>query len=180
MQLAAEGSATRGREQHELRPRVDDFSYGRGENEARLPWESDKIAKFVKEKVMAEGAALKIQGCLYAVFGLTNMQRRSEAKHCSSLCSQSEGDEYCDGQALKFQQGHDPERRSYSLRIRGPHFASKVSYNAGAATDDCDGQALKFQQGIRIIRTTINQQHTRYEHSKQFLCGRHCRAPHTA
>ena len=46
---AAEGSATRGREQHELRPRVDDFSYGRGENGARLPWESDKIAKFVEE-----------------------------------------------------------------------------------------------------------------------------------
>ena len=28
-----------------------------------------------------------------------NMQRRSEAKHCSSLCLQSEGDEYCGGQA---------------------------------------------------------------------------------
>ena len=27
------------------------------------------------------------------------MQRRSEAKHCSSLCSQSEGDEYYGGQA---------------------------------------------------------------------------------
>ena len=27
------------------------------------------------------------------------MQRRPEAKHCSSLCSQSEGDEYCGGQA---------------------------------------------------------------------------------
>lgn len=49
MLLAAEGRATRGREQHELRPRVDDFSYGRGENGARLPWESDKIAKFVEE-----------------------------------------------------------------------------------------------------------------------------------
>ena len=49
MLRAAEGSATRGREQHELRPRVDDFSYGRGDNEARLPWESDKIAKFVEE-----------------------------------------------------------------------------------------------------------------------------------
>ncbi len=29
----------------------------------------------------------------------TNMQRRPEAKHCSSLCSQSEGDEYYGGQA---------------------------------------------------------------------------------
>ena len=28
-----------------------------------------------------------------------NMQRRPEAKHCSSLCLQSEGDEYCGGQA---------------------------------------------------------------------------------
>ena len=28
-----------------------------------------------------------------------NMLRRPEAKHCSSLCSQSEGDEYCGGQA---------------------------------------------------------------------------------
>ena len=28
-----------------------------------------------------------------------NIRRRSEAKHCSSLCSQSEGDEYYGGQA---------------------------------------------------------------------------------
>ena len=28
-----------------------------------------------------------------------NIRRRFEAKHCSSLCSQSEGDEYCGGQA---------------------------------------------------------------------------------
>ena len=28
-----------------------------------------------------------------------NIRRRSEAKHCSSLCSQSEGGEYCGGQA---------------------------------------------------------------------------------
>ena len=37
---------------------------------------------------------------------------------------------------LKIQQSHTPERWPYSLRVRGPHFASKVSYNAGAATDD--------------------------------------------
>ena len=35
--------------------------------------------------------------------------------------------------ALKIQQGHAPERWSCSLRVRGPHFASKVSYSAGAA-----------------------------------------------
>ena len=67
------------------------------------------------------------------------MGRRPGAKHCSSLCSQSEGDEYCGGQALKIQQSYAPERWSCSLRVRGPHFASKVSYNAGAATDDCVG-----------------------------------------
>ena len=84
MQLAAEGSATRGREQHELRPRVDDFSYGRGEKEARQPWESDKIAKFVEEKVMAEGWALKIEGCFYAVLSQPTCDgglRRSTVAH---------------------------------------------------------------------------------------------------
>ena len=34
---------------------------------------------------------------------------------------------------LKIQQSYAPERWSCSLRVRGPHFASKVSYNAGAA-----------------------------------------------
>ena len=48
---------------------------------------------------------------------------------------------------LKIQQSHAPERWPYSLRVRGPHFASKVSYNAGAATDDCVGlRGLKAQQ----------------------------------
>ena len=41
---------------------------------------------------------------------------------------------------LKIQRRYAPERWLYSLRVRGPHFASKVSYNAGAATDDYAGQ----------------------------------------
>ena len=70
-----------------------------------------------------------------------NIRRRSEAQHCSSLCSQSEGDEYCGGQTrLKIQRRYALKRWLYSLRVRGPHFASKVSYNAGAATDDYAGQ----------------------------------------
>ena len=73
--------------------------------------------------------------------------RRPGAKHCSSLCSQSEGGEYCGGQALKIQQSHAPERWSCSLRVRGPHFASKVSYNAGAATDDCASQCKSPLRG---------------------------------
>ena len=67
--------------------------------------------------------------------------QRSEAQHCSSLCSQSEGNEYCGGQTrLKIQRRYALKRWLYSLRVRGPHFASKVSYNAGAATDDYVGQ----------------------------------------
>ena len=42
---------------------------------------------------------------------------------------------------LIIQQSHAPERWSCSLRVRGPHFASKVSYNAGAAIDDYVGAA---------------------------------------
>ena len=48
-----------------------------------------------------EGAAAKLD-CIWILNTLpyrglrcANMQRRPEAKHCSSLCSQSEGDEYC-------------------------------------------------------------------------------------
>ena len=40
---------------------------------------------------------------------------------------------------LKIQRRYAPERWLYSLHVRGPHFASKVSYNAGAATDDYAG-----------------------------------------
>ena len=46
-----------------------------------------------------------------------------------------------------------------SLRVRGPHFASKVSYNAGAATDDCvriapfGGAARTCSEGLR--RSTV-------------------------
>ena len=78
-----------------------------------------------------------------------NMQRRPEAKHCSSLCLQSEGTKIGVAKhGLKFQQSHGPERWPCSLRVRGPHFASKVSYNAGAATDDCASQ-----QQISAART---------------------------
>ena len=70
------------------------------------------------------------------------MRQSPGAKHCSSLCSQSEGANIVAAKhELKIQQSHAPERWSCSLRVRGPHFASKVSYNAGAATDDCAGAA---------------------------------------
>ena len=48
-----------------------------------------------------EGAAAKLDFIWilntlpFRGFRCANMQRRSEAKHCSSLCSQSEGDENC-------------------------------------------------------------------------------------
>ena len=82
-----------------------------------------------------------------------NMQRRPEAKHCSSLCSQSEGDEYCGGQTrLKIQRRYALKRWLYSLRVRGPHFASKVSYNAGVATDDYVGQCKTPLRGRPLSR----------------------------
>ena len=72
--------------------------------------------------------------------GSADIWRKSEAKHCSSLCSQSEGANIVvTKHGLKIQQSYAPERWPRSLRVRGPHFASKVSYNAGAATDDCVG-----------------------------------------
>ena len=87
-----------------------------------------------------------------------NTRRRSEAKHCSSLCLQSEGDEYCGGQTrLKIQQSHGPEHWPYSLRVRGPHFASKVSYNAGAATDDY--AALTQISAARALLPIFNLEH---------------------
>ena len=48
---------------------------------------------------------------------------------------------------LKIQQSHAQEHRSCLLRVRGPHFASKVSYNADAATDDCAGQCKSLLRG---------------------------------
>ena len=86
-----------------------------------------------------------------------NIRRRSEAQRYSSLCSQSEGDEYCGGQTrLKIQQSHAQERWPYSLRVRGPHFASKVSYNAGASTDDYAGQRKSPLRGRCCLFTSLD------------------------
>ena len=124
----------------------------------RLKWGRGRAFKIETIKVgreaLLKGWGVKIQKSLCAIFDqivwrlrhrykerCANMQRRPEAKHCSSLCSQSEGDEYCGGQTrLKIQRRYALKRWLYSLRVRGPHFASKVSYNAGAATDDYVGQ----------------------------------------
>ena len=58
---------------------------------------------------------------------------------------------------LKIQQSHAPERWSCSLRVRGPHFASKVSYNAGAATDDY--AALTQISAARALLPIFNLEH---------------------
>ncbi len=96
------------------------FSYGRGENEARLPWESDKIAKFVEEKVMAEGRALKIQGCFYAVFGL----------RCLLVGDGTRSDARTLGRAL---------RRStvahFARKVRGTNFMANTSQRSGYKAD---------------------------------------------
>ena len=71
---------------------------------------------------------------------------RSTVAH---FASKVRGGEYCGGQALKIQQSHAPERWSCSLRVRGPHFASKVSYNAGAA----DLRRMFAQRLLLLCRT---------------------------
>ena len=84
--------------------------------------------------------------------------QRYEAKHCSSLCSQSEGGEYCGGQARAENPTKSwPERWSCLLRVRGPHFARKVSYNAGAATDDY--AALTQISAARALLPIFNLEH---------------------
>ena len=68
---------------------------------------SKKIKVGKESPTSLKGRVFKIQKNLCAIFNkvawrlrrsnkrrYANIQRRSEAKHCSSLCSQSEGNEY--------------------------------------------------------------------------------------
>ena len=57
---------------------------------------------------------------------------------------------------LKIQRRYAQERWLYSLRVRGPHFASKVSYNAGAATDDYAGQRKSPLRGRWRLFTDLD------------------------
>ena len=65
----------------------------------------------------------------------------------------------------KIQQSHAQKRWSCSLRVRGLHFASKVSYNAGAATDDYASQCkspcglMNLLVSPNIKRWTSNSTH---------------------
>ena len=55
----------------------------------------------------------------------------SEAKHCSSLCSQSEGHEHVANMTSAL--GHNFvgfSARAWPSQYSPPHFASKVSYSA--------------------------------------------------
>ena len=88
---------------------------------------------------------------------LPDIWRKPGAKHCSSLCSQSEGANIAAAKhELKIQQSHAPKRWSCSLRVRGPHFASKVSYNAGAATDGYAGQRKSPLRGRCRLFTNLD------------------------
>ena len=92
--------------------------------------------------------------------------RRSTVAH---FASKVRGDEYCGGQTrLKIQRRYALKRWLYSLRVRGPHFASKVSYNAGAATDDCAGQR---KSQLRRNRHVIWQKKSRRHLTFEFFCS---------
>ena len=54
-----------------------------------------------------------------------------------------------DKHELKIQRRYAPERWLYSLRVRGLHFASKVSYNAGAS----DLRRMFAQRLLLLCRT---------------------------
>ena len=103
---------------------------------------------FITELMRLLGTSLRVQITMIsrcsgiaaggAARTLSEGLRRSTVAH---FARKVRGDEYCGGQTrLKIQQGHASERWPYSLRVRGPHFASKVSYNAGAAANDYAGQ----------------------------------------
>ena len=64
-----------------------------------------------------------------------NLRRRSEAQHCSSLCSQSEGGEYCGGQALKIQQCHAPERWVFKIQKNLCAVLSQIASGEACAHD---------------------------------------------
>ena len=92
--FAAAVRATRGRKQHNSRPRV------------ALPAAANRlfVRHFWKRDALADAKVASKVGCLKSQknlrFLLNNKVRRnSGAKHCSSLCSQSEGGEYCGGPA---------------------------------------------------------------------------------
>ena len=58
------------------------------------------------------------------------------AQHCSSLCSQSEGGEYCGGQArLKIQQSHAPERWVFKIQKNLCAVLSQIAWRCAAAPE---------------------------------------------
>ena len=74
-------------------------------------------------------------------FALRQHNHLLRRQHCSSLCSQSEGHEHVANMTNAL--GHDFvgfSARAWPPQYSPPHFASKVSYNAGAATSDCVDQ----------------------------------------
>ena len=124
-----------------------------------------KLLSMIKQSVILPLAGnilcmvFKIQkkGCYIATRGAARTfgqgLRRSTVAH---FARKVRGGEYCGGQALKIQQSNAPKRWSCSLRVRGPHFASKVSYNAGAATDDYAGQRNSPLRGRWCLFTDLD------------------------
>ena len=64
-----------------------------------------------------------------------NIRRRSEAKHCSSLCSQSEGDEYCGGPA----------------RAGKPNKSTAPGHHTSYPTSYLSGRVFKIQKNLCAV-----------------------------
>ena len=64
-----------------------------------------------------------------------NIRRRSEAQHCSSLCSQSEGDEYCGGPA----------------RAGKPNKSTAPGHHTSYPTSYLSGRVFKIQKNLCAV-----------------------------
>ena len=102
-----------------------------------------------------------------------DIRRRSEAKHCSSLCSQSEGANIVTTKhGLKIQQSYASERWPCSLRVRGPHFASKVSYSASPhANTDCQRTREQTQPSLGAETNASGSRHERIWEQRRTRLG---------
>ena len=96
----------------------------------------------------------KVSGSALATEIYTDPHNRLlRRQHCSSLCSQSEGHEHVANMISAL--GHNLVIFQPMLgrrNIRPPHFASKVSYSAGADNAECGGGADNAEYGADVAK----------------------------
>ena len=96
-------------------------------------------------------------------------------QHCSSLCSQSEGDEHVANMVSTLAHDFVGFLAVFGRHnIRAPHFASKVSYSASRQTFTecsrsapcrCTASALLF--GLKLCRFFLDFEHPTFQSAKR-------------